>query len=177
MSVVGECMWVCSNYKNNTYIKVHWNWVLDMNKYMVIGSQERSMIWLKCIFMAISLPNQVIISSEYVINWRIFLIMQKLPFTIGTYLEALGWGQPLFFVFWDVVGWLHVELWTRVDHSKAFLCTTCGWGFFVLGLFTFKCWIKVSLWLLKFQKWPICLHPSFNYIVQVTTIFCTLYSF
>ena len=27
---------------------------------------------------------------------------------------------------------------TRVDHSKAFLCTTCGWGFFVLGLFTFK---------------------------------------
>ena len=27
---------------------------------------------------------------------------------------------------------------SRVDHSKAFLCTTCGWGFFVLGLFTFK---------------------------------------
>ena len=26
----------------------------------------------------------------------------------------------------------------RVDHSKAFVCTTCGWGFFVLGLFTFK---------------------------------------
>ena len=36
---------------------------------------------------------------------------------------------------------------TRVDHSKAFLCTTCGWGFFgfVLGLFTFKGWIKASI--------------------------------
>jgi hypothetical protein len=31
-----------------------------------------------------------------------------------------------------------VVLISRVDHSKAFLCTTCGWGFFVLGLVTSK---------------------------------------
>ena len=30
------------------------------------------------------------------------------------------------------------RLYSRVDHSKAFVCTTCGWVFFVLGLFTFK---------------------------------------
>ena len=39
----------------------------------------------------------------------------------------------------------HSDIKSRVDHSKAFLCTTCGWGFLVLGLFTFKGLIKASL--------------------------------
>ena len=28
---------------------------------------------------------------------------------------------------------LNVVFGTRVDHSKAFVCTTCGWGFFCFG--------------------------------------------
>ena len=39
------------------------------------------------------------------------------------------WTQP--------INWVIVQH-PQVDHSKAFVCTTCGWVFFVLGLFTFK---------------------------------------